>query len=182
MNKLEFTQLVQEKSNWCWVATGLSIAQYLGHAQDTTQEAFFLTARDLPEGSPCPDESGDLPLVQHGWEQLSLRPGTFTRDIDIDSSNGETNSGTRVFGTLTFDIIKEEIDANRPILTRVSHARGDHARVIYGYDADGDTVWFSDPASDSERYQSTPYASYVENAECRWLRSVHRIGLDPQLA
>ncbi|WP_371656711.1 MULTISPECIES: papain-like cysteine protease family protein [unclassified Streptomyces] len=191
MKKLVFTQLAQEESNWCWVATGLSIAQYFGRGTELRQADFYLKAGgplgNVPEPEPGTwNLTAGLQQVQVGWQELGLAPGTLA----VGTVKEESNGATAVAGILDFDVIKEEIEAGRPILTRVGRAAGDHALVIYGYDAetDGGTVHFSDPwarssfATDSpprDTYQSMPYSAYVENMEFRWLQSAYRIGQEP---
>ncbi|MFF3074989.1 papain-like cysteine protease family protein [Kitasatospora sp. NPDC057904] len=160
MTKLNFTQLVQEKSLWCWAASGLSIARFLGRDMNVSQSGFIGATALLPLGTlAVPNEIGFLRAVQLSWKNLGLLPGT-----------GDV-------GPLDFDSIKEEIDANRPIIAELAWATGGgHDVVIYGYDAD-ETVHYSDPWPASPRYQSRSYDEFVSNEEFRWTAYVYQIGL-----
>lgn len=166
MTNLQFAQQVQEQKSWCWVATGLSIAQYFRRGVDATQSDFFRTGSDLGEGDDVQNWTGRMETVQNALWALGLRPGTIAE------------------GPVSFDIIKREIDAGRPVLARVDwnddgdHAAGGaHALVIYGYH--GDSIAFGDPWAESERYQEMTYNSLVANDRFRWVRSLHQISASP---
>ncbi|MFF2041772.1 papain-like cysteine protease family protein [Kitasatospora sp. NPDC058170] len=152
--ELAFTQLVQEKSNWCWAATGLSIAQYFGAGLEATQSDFCsLAASPGYTWDTCPDTTATMEVVQSGLRGLGVKPGLI------------------VDGPIDLDLVKDEIDAGRPVLTRVNLASGGaHALVIHGYW--DDHLIFSDPAPDAERHQSMEYELFRENDTFTWVRSL----------
>ncbi|WP_412543595.1 papain-like cysteine protease family protein [Longispora sp. K20-0274] len=157
-SKLQFTELVQEQNQWCWAATGLSIAQYLGKGANVSQNQFCLYGRGQSSGT-CPNQPAELSVVQQGLSRLGVTPGT-----EVD-------------GSISFAQVKTEINGNRPIETGVYWtAGGGHARVIYGYDTTNSSIFFSDPWGSSQRYQEMTYNSYVSNSEFRWGGSVYQIG------
>ncbi|SDT82968.1 Papain-like cysteine protease AvrRpt2 [Streptomyces sp. TLI_053] len=152
--ELAFAQLVQERRNWCWAAAGLSIAQYFGAGTDVTQADYCaLAAGPEYNWATCPDTSATMEVVQAGLRGLGLEPGLI------------------VEGPLDLDLVKEEIDAGRPVLTRVNLAAGGaHALVVHGYW--DDHLIFSDPDPDAERHRTMEYRRYRENETFTWVRSL----------
>ncbi|MGY0236331.1 papain-like cysteine protease family protein [Longispora urticae] len=156
--KLNLKELVQEKDQWCWAATGLSIAQYLGKGANVSQNQFCLYGRGL-SGGTCPNQPAELSVVQQGLSRVGVSPG---REVD---------------GAISFAQVKTEINGNRPIETGVYWTSGGgHARVIYGYDTANSSIFFSDPWGSSQRYQEMTYNSYVSNSQFKWGGSVYQIG------
>ncbi|WP_063746780.1 papain-like cysteine protease family protein [Streptomyces sp. PsTaAH-124] len=155
---LNFNELVQEQDQWCWAATGLSIAQYKGYGRNVSQNSFCLASRGYSSGY-CPNQAAELSTVQRGWRALGL------------------SAGTEVNGRVSFATVQSEINADRPIETGVYWtAGGGHARVIYGYDASAGTILFSDPWPSNQRYQEMYYNSYISNSQFYWGGSVYRVG------
>ncbi|MFQ6148246.1 papain-like cysteine protease family protein [Streptomyces seoulensis] len=155
---LNFSELVQEQNQWCWAATGLSIAQYKGYGQNTSQNSFCLASRGLSSGT-CPNQPAELSVVQRGWRALGM------------------SAGTEVNGGVNYATVQSEINANRPLETGVYWTSGGgHARVIYGYNASAGTILFSDPWPTNQRYQEMNYNTYVSNSQFRWGGTVYRVG------
>lgn len=153
--QLSFNELVQSQDQWCWVATGLSIARYLGRGQDTSQNTFCTYARGLPTTSPCPNRPGYLSDVQRSWSRLGMDPGRTT-------------------GTLPFQTVQQTIDANSPVEVGIYWTSGGgHARVLYGYDASRRTLMYADPWPSSARYGEMNYQSFVSNGQFRWAESLY---------
>jgi hypothetical protein len=154
---LSISQLVQEQNQWCWAASGLTIARFLGYGTGVSQNTFCDYSRGYPAGSQCPNQPGELTWVQRGYQALGLRPGTVT-------------------GALSFASVQGEIAGSRPIETGIYWtAGGGHAQVIYGYDSSG-LVYYGDPWPSSRRYSAMAYSSYVRNGQFQWAQSLYRIG------
>jgi hypothetical protein len=156
--QLQFTQLVQEQDEWCWDASGLSIAQYLGYGADVDQNTFCDDARGLAAGQQCPNQPGEFSDVQAAYSKLGLGQG-------------------QTAGALDFSAVQGEIDANRPIETGIYWtAGGGHAQVIYGYDPTTQTLSYGDPWPDSNRYNEMAYTDYTSNSQFNWGESLYEIG------
>jgi len=154
---LSISQLVQEQNQWCWAASGLTIARFLGYGSNVSQNTFCDYSRGYPAGSQCPNQPGELTYVQRGYQALGLRPGTVT-------------------SALSFASVQSEIGARRPIETGIYWtAGGGHAQVIYGYDTSG-LVYYGDPWPSSQRYSAMAHSSYVRNGQFQWAQSLYRIG------
>ncbi|MEC1180406.1 papain-like cysteine protease family protein [Metasolibacillus meyeri] len=123
----------QERSNWCWVTAGQIVAQYLRgtiYSQCTLYKAGKNT-------TTCVNE-----------------PGGFYDDMARVLKHGNVHVG--IVGTALppmFTIV-EEIDKNKPIITRINWKSGGsvgHLLVIRGYDTNTGMVRFVYPK------QSTSY-------------------------
>jgi len=155
-DKLEFTEQVQEQNQWCWVATGLSIAQFLGKGKDMKQNDYCNAG--FGSSGQCRNQPGEMKNIQNGLKAA-----------------GVTNTG-RKSGPMQGAAVDTEVKASRPIETGVYWtAGGGHARVIYGYDTAGQNLYFSDPWPQSERYQQMRLSSYTNNGEFRWAEALSGI-------
>ncbi|RJQ78243.1 hypothetical protein D5S17_13485 [Pseudonocardiaceae bacterium YIM PH 21723] len=156
---LQFKQLKQEQDQWCWAASGLSIAQYLGKGGNVSQNQFCNLSRGYSQNGQCPNEAGYFDWVQKGYRAIGLGAGTVAGD------------------KLSFDTVKQEIDGNRPIETGIYWTSGGgHAQVIYGYDAASTKLSYGDPWPQSTTYSEMSYQSYVSNGQFRWGDALYRIG------
>ena len=74
------------------------------------------------------------------------------------------NSGSYVTGWLRYPTVQTEIDAGRPIESRIQWSSGGgHMHVIYGYDTANSWVYWGDPWPSSYRYNWASHAWYVGN-------------------
>ncbi|MET9529404.1 papain-like cysteine protease family protein [Streptomyces sp. NPDC006649] len=154
--QLDFAELTQQQDEWCWDATGLSIAQFLGYGSGVSQNAFCDYARGLPAGYPCPNQPGELTDVQNGW-----------------AGTGMQNVG-QVTGPASFSTVARSIDAGSPVEAGIYWtAGGGHANVLYGYDANSRTVLYADPWPSNPRYGQMNYSSYVSNSQFQWGQSLY---------
>ncbi|QLY28669.1 papain-like cysteine protease family protein [Nocardia huaxiensis] len=114
--QLAFTMEAQTQTNWCWAATATSVSHYywwFSHWKQCKVACGELSRTDCC-GSPVPSEC-NVP-----W----YLDRALTRTDNFDSYTG----------TITFDRIKQEIDAGRPIGARIGwNGGGGHFMVIYGY-------------------------------------------------
>lgn len=157
---LDITMQVQEKDQWCWDASGNTIADFWGH--QLTQTRFCQIAHN-ESGSNCSNQQGYLSDQQRVFRYLGFR------NVGSYSSNGYT---------LSFSGIKQQIDAGQPIGTRIGWSSGGgHMHVLYGYDnSNGVTkVEYGDPWGSNRRYNSMNYSSYRSNSSFSWTHTVYGI-------
>ncbi|MYW02992.1 papain-like cysteine protease family protein [Streptomyces sp. SID3343] len=153
--QLSFNELTQVQNQWCWAATGLSAARYLGRGLSTTQNTFCDYARGLPTNYACPNQPGELSDIQRAWSRLGMSRGQLA-------------------GALNFNTVASSIDANSPIVVGIYWtAGGGHANVLYGYDSNSGTLMYADPWPANQRYGEMDYNSYVSNYEFQWAESVY---------
>lgn len=142
-------QEVQQWDEWCWAASGLTIAEHFGRT-GVSQNTFCDLALGYPTSYQCPNTPGQLTWVQNAFARLGMAPGQVT-------------------GPLSFAAVGGQIDAQRPIETGIYWtAGGGHAQVIYGYDPSIGAVFYGDPWPTSPRYSEMYYSSYVSNAQFQW--------------
>ncbi|WP_409484932.1 papain-like cysteine protease family protein [Arsenicicoccus dermatophilus] len=147
----------QQQTNWCWAATGTTIAAYKGRS--VSQNDFCNLAFRRSRGSSCPNDQATLADDQTAFRALGITSGSY------------------ISGTLGFSGIQTEIKADRPILTRIQWSSGGgHMMVINGYDPNsGDIEWYNPWPSD-QRINVGAYDYYVDNADFSWTHSLYRIG------
>lgn len=147
---------VQEQDEWCWAASGDTIAAYLGHGTD--QNPFCDLAIGQDTAYQCPNQAGQLSWDQNAFQALGISPG-------VES------------GAADFSRIATDIDAGHPLETGISWtAGGGHAEVIYGYDAASQTITFGDPWPDDPRANQMDYYSYVSNDQFTLDDTLSQIG------
>ncbi len=157
---LGITMQAQQKDQWCWDASGNTIADYWGHS--LTQTRFCQIAHN-ESGSDCANNQGYLSDQQRVFRYLGF------------TSAGTYNSNGQV---LTFTGIKNQIDLGQPIGTRIGwRSGGGHMHVLYGYDnSNGATrVEYGDPWPNNSRYNSMNYDTYRSNTQFQWTHTVYGI-------
>jgi hypothetical protein len=155
--QLQINMLTQDQDQWCWVASGLTIAQFLGKGKDIDENTFCAYARGLEQGAQCPNEAGELSYDQTAFSKLGM------------SNPGE------VGGNLPFDQVKSQIDGGKPIETGIMWtAGGGHAEVIYGYN--DNTLMYGDPWPANQRYGEMAYDQYVSNDQFSWQQALYGMG------
>ncbi|NUO99771.1 MAG: hypothetical protein HOV96_40620 [Nonomuraea sp.] len=155
--KLNFTQQSQQYSNWCWAATGNSVAAYYGYSYSQNQFCNLAFNRGINTG--CPNNQATLGNDQTAFRQIGINPGVYVYDY------------------LTYAAIVREIDAERPIMARIQWTSGGgHMEVIYGYDKSASYVYWSNPWPSSTRYNWSTYNYYVSNSSFFWTHSLDYIG------
>ncbi|NGO68392.1 papain-like cysteine protease family protein [Streptomyces boncukensis] len=155
--RLDITMQAQQQSNWCWGAAGNTIAAYLGRSY--SQNAFCNAAFGRSQGSSCPNWQATLGNVQNalGWMGI--------------------NRGSYVTGWLRYGTVQQEINANRPVETRIGWTSGGgHMHVLYGYDTSEGWVYWGDPWPSNSRYNWATHNWYIDNYEFAWTHSLYRIG------
>lgn len=154
---LPISAQAQQQSNWCWAATGGTIAAYAG--QSVSQNTFCNLAFGRSTSTTCPNSQATLANDQQAFSALGIRPGSY------------------INGRLSYSGITSEIQGNRPILTRIQWSSGGgHMMVISGFRASDQTVEWYDPWPSSQRMNVGAYSYYLDNWNFSWTHSLSRIG------
>ncbi|MFJ1709013.1 papain-like cysteine protease family protein [Kitasatospora sp. NPDC088346] len=155
--RLDITMQQQQQSNWCWAGSGNTVAAYFGH--NYSQNQFCNAAFNRSINSSCPNNQATLGNVQTALNWIGINPGSY------------------VTGYLRYSAVQSEIDADRPVETRIQWSSGGgHMQLIYGYDTANNWVYWGDPWPSSARYNWADYWYYVSNGSFSWTHSLYRIG------
>ncbi|MFH9354322.1 papain-like cysteine protease family protein [Kitasatospora sp. NPDC017646] len=155
--KLNIAMQQQQQTNWCWAASGNTIATWFGY--NYSQNQFCNAAFGRSIDSSCPNSQASLADVQNGLDWVGINPGSY------------------VTGYLRYSTVQSEVDANRPIETRIQWSSGGgHMNVLYGYDTGNNWVYWGDPWPSNYRYNWADYWYYVNNDTFSWTHSLYRIG------
>ncbi len=156
-NRLDISMQAQEQSNWCWAGSGNTIAAWYG--KNYSQNQFCNAAFNRQQGTSCPNNQATLGNVQNAFDWMGI------------------NSGSYVTGYLRYSTVQSEINANRPIETRIQWSSGGgHMHVIYGFDPDRNWVYWGDPWGSNSRYNWGDFDYYVNGSSFSWTHSLYRIG------
>ncbi|MGI5346765.1 papain-like cysteine protease family protein [Streptomyces sp. CA-250714] len=155
--RLDISMQAQELSNWCWAAGGNTISTYMG--KNYSQNAFCNAAFGRSQGSSCPNSQATLGHVQNALDWMGINPGSY------------------VSGWLRYSTVQSEINADRPVETRILWSSGGgHMHVLYGYDTSRNWVYWGDPWPSNTRYNWASHSWYIDNNEFSWTHSLYRIG------
>ncbi|MFF9348495.1 papain-like cysteine protease family protein [Streptomyces sp. NPDC014734] len=155
--RLNITMQAQQKTNWCWAASGNTIATWFGRSY--SQNEFCNAAFGRAQGYECPNSQANLANVQSGLRWAGISPGSY------------------VTGWLRYPTVQAEIAAGRPVETRIQWSSGGgHMHVLYGYDDADSLVYWGDPWPSNNRYNWASHDWYVNNYEFSWTHSLYRIG------
>ncbi|UNO42700.1 papain-like cysteine protease family protein [Streptomyces sp. MST-110588] len=156
-NRLDITMQAQEKTNWCWAASGNTIATWYG--RNYSQNQFCNAAFNRQQGTTCPNSQATLGNVQTALSWAGIRPGSY------------------VSGYLRYGTVQSEINARRPVETRIQWSSGGgHMHVVYGYDTANNWIYWGDPWPNNYRYNWGDYNYYVNGDSFSWTHSLYRIG------
>ncbi|MER7985773.1 papain-like cysteine protease family protein [Streptomyces noursei] len=156
-NRLDITMQAQEKTNWCWAASGNTIATWYG--RNFSQNQFCNAAFNRQQDTTCPNNQATLGNVQNALDWMGINPGSY------------------VTGWLRYTTVQGEINAKRPVETRIQWSSGGgHMHVIYGYDATRNWVYWGDPWATNNRYNWGDFDNYVNGGSFSWTHSLYRIG------
>ncbi|PBC78053.1 papain like cysteine protease AvrRpt2 [Streptomyces sp. TLI_235] len=154
---LGITMQQQQQSNWCWAASGNTVAAFYGYGY--SQNQFCNLAFGRAVDSACPNSQATLGDVQNAFRRIGIAPGRY------------------VSGYLGYATVQGEIDAGRPVETRIQWSSGGgHMHVLYGYDAGSNWVYWGDPWPSNYRYNWADYRYYTSNSSFGWTHSLYRIG------
>jgi Peptidase_C39 like family len=120
----------QECTEWCWAATTLAVCGCYGDARPTSQDDLANQVLKQPPGTAC------------ACKQDPMAPCNQPRNLAsvLNTVNSHGRDGPAGVGAIRFQDLKDEIDANHPVVVDVllgSPAASGHAIVIYGYTDDG---------------------------------------------
>ncbi|MGW1076454.1 papain-like cysteine protease family protein [Streptomyces sp. NPDC002537] len=140
----------QEKTQWCWDASGNTIASWWGYNYSQT-DFCNMAAKDNSNLS-CNNQPATPVDIANVW-----------RDI------GFAQTGTLQYSAASFDQTHTEVDASRPFVARIGWlSGGGHFNVIYGYDETNNTIAVGDPWPDTQTYTWWNYNDYVSNSSFKW--------------
>ncbi|SDZ03643.1 Papain-like cysteine protease AvrRpt2 [Evansella caseinilytica] len=150
-----YPSVVQEKSNWCWAATGSSILKYYGLS--VSQCNFYKEAK--VNSSCSANETGTITEVMRGLSSYNVGSSLYS-------------------GAYSFSGAKYQIDDSKPLWVRWRWSSGTgHAVVIYGYYTAMSTnyVYYMDPASGTKT--SMAYSSFVGggNYKQTWTHTLYNV-------
>ncbi len=155
--QLGITMQEQQNSNWCWAASGNTIASWFG--RNYTQNQFCNAAFGRPQGSSCGNWQATLGDVQSAFDWMGINPGNY------------------VSGYLRYSTLQSEIGVGRPVEARIEwNSGGGHMHVLYGYDTSRHWVYWGDPWPSNYRYNWADYDYYVSNDSFTWTHSLYGIG------
>jgi hypothetical protein len=140
-SRLEFAMEHQNETFWCWAATSVSVSHYYKSDSSWTQCRMVNAERQLT--TCCRDGSAT------GCNVPNVLQSPLERVHVLDRWQR---------GSVSFDRIREEIDAGRPLAWRIEWPDGTgHFAVIEGYQSTGSRlVAVEDPWTGSV---DVPYAS-----------------------
>ncbi|MEV5002131.1 papain-like cysteine protease family protein [Nocardioides sp. LML1-1-1.1] len=155
---LDVSGQAQQQDNWCWAATGNSVASYFGYGQ-YSQNQFCNMAFGYSLNSSCPNDQATLGNDQRAFRAIGISAGSY------------------ISNTISFSTLTSEINANRPVMTRIGWSSGGgHMMVLTGYDTSGSTVEYYDPWPDNSRWNTSTYSWYVSNSSFDWTHTLYKIG------
>ncbi|PWI43500.1 papain-like cysteine protease family protein [Streptomyces sp. ICBB 8177] len=155
--RLNIDMQSQQQTNWCWAASGDTIASWFGYSY--SQNQFCDAAFGYSQNSSCPNDQATLADDQTAYQWMGLDPGDYIQ------------------GTLSWSGVQREINAKRPVQTRIQWSSGGgHMEVIYGYDTSDGYVYWGDPWPDDNRYNWATYDYYTDNSDFSWTHTLYGIG------
>lgn len=113
---LSFNMQAQTQSNWCWAATSTSVSHFYWFFSHWTQ---------------CKVANAEL-----GHTDCCHSPVPSDCNVPwyLDRALTRTNNFVSITGSVSFQQVKDEIDAGRPVGARIGWSGGGgHFMVIYGY-------------------------------------------------
>ncbi|MFF4603466.1 papain-like cysteine protease family protein [Streptomyces sp. NPDC001339] len=147
----------QVKTQWCWDATGLTIANYWGYTRYNQYDFCRLAAQG--NRLDCNNRPATLGDMANGLRNMGFR-----------------SSGTDLYRNASFGETRSEIANGRPFAVRIGwNSGGGHMNVIYGYDSTSNMIAVGDPWPTTKTYTWWNYSAYSGNNSFRWTHT--RIGM-----
>ncbi|GAA1927185.1 papain-like cysteine protease family protein [Streptantibioticus ferralitis] len=147
----------QVQDEWCWDATGLTIAKYWGYTKYNQYDFCRLAAQN--GNISCDDQPATLDDIANGLSNVGLN-----------------NTGYDLDRSASFSEVGKEIDGGRPFAVRIGwNSGGGHMNVIYGYDPSSQMIAVGDPWPSTQTYTWWNYNDYVNNSSFQWTHS--RLGI-----
>ncbi|GHF35232.1 MULTISPECIES: papain-like cysteine protease family protein [Streptomyces] len=141
----------QVRDQWCWDASGLTIANYWGYTK-YNQYDFCRLAAQGNSGLDCNNQPATLDDMANGLANMGFR-----------------NSGRDLYRNASFSETQNEIANGRPFAVRIGWTSGGgHMNVIYGYDGNSNMIAVGDPWPSTQTYTWWDYSTYAGNNSFRW--------------
>src|SRR6478609_4406714 len=122
---LSFDMQAQTQTNWCWAATATSVSHFYWLLSTWTQ---------------CKVACGELGRTDCC---NSTVPGACNVPWFLDGALTRTDNFVSIMGVATFQQVRAEIDAGRPVGARVGWSGGGgHFMAIYGFSTVGGVEYF----------------------------------------
>ncbi|WP_269853629.1 papain-like cysteine protease family protein [Streptomyces sp. RPT161] len=147
----------QVQDEWCWDASGLTIADYWGYTQYSQNDFCRLAAQN--GNLSCDDQPATLDDMANAWSNM-----------------GFTSTGYDLYRSASFSETGKEITSGRPFAVRIGwRSGGGHMNVVYGYDPSSQMIAVGDPWPSTQTYTWWNYNDYVSNSSFQWTHS--RVGI-----
>ncbi|MEU5438490.1 papain-like cysteine protease family protein [Streptomyces sp. NPDC020719] len=144
----------QVRDQWCWDASGLTIANYWGYT-NYNQYDFCRLAAQGNNGLDCNNQPATLDDLANGLANMGFR-----------------DSGRDLYRNASFSETRNEIANGRPFAVRIGWTSGGgHMNVIYGYDSNSNMIAVGDPWPSTQTYTWWDYSTYSGNSSFRWTHS-----------
>ncbi|KPI12514.1 hypothetical protein OV450_8393 [Actinobacteria bacterium OV450] len=154
---LDVVMQKQVRDQWCWDASGLTIANYWGYRQYDQYDFCRLAAEN--GRLDCNNRPATLDDMANGFHQMGFR-----------------SSGWDLNRSASFSEVTREIASGRPFAVRIGYAAGGgHMNVIYGYDSTTGMIAVADPWPGTQTYTWWNYNAYSSNRSFQWTHS--RVGI-----
>ncbi|MFC5719222.1 papain-like cysteine protease family protein [Streptomyces gamaensis] len=154
---LDINMQKQVQSQWCWDASGLTIANYWGYNRYSQADFCRLAA-------------------QNNRLSCNNQPATLGDMANALRNMGFRSSGSDLYRNASFGETRNEIANGRPFAVRFGwNSGGGHMNVIYGYDSNSNMIAVGDPWPTTKTYTWWNYSTYVNNNSFRWTHT--RIGI-----
>jgi hypothetical protein len=147
--ELPFDMEPQTQSNWCWAATATSVSHFYWLQSTWTQ--CRVTNDELGRSDCCNSTVPSLCNVPWYLDKALTRTGNFVS----------------VMGQATFQQVRDEIDAGRPVGARIGWSGGGgHFMVIYGYSLVSGVEYFDidDPIYGKSHLAVSDFASHYQGS------------------
>lgn len=142
----------QVQTQWCWDASGLTIAKYWGFT-GYDQQAFCQLA------------------ASGRWVNCNNQPATLEDMANGLAKMGIADSGESI-SRASFSQTTDQIKAGHPFAVRIGWlSGGGHMNVIYGYDSTSRMIAVGDPWPDTQTYTWWAYDKYASNNQFEWTNS-----------
>lgn len=146
---LDFDMELQTQTNWCWAATATSVSHYFWSWSTWTQ---------------CRVANGELGRSDCCSATV---PGACNVPWFLDRALDRTDNFVSMSGVASFETVRAEIDAGRPVGARVGWSGGGgHFMVIYGYSVHGGDQYFDidDPIYGKSRLTVSDFTSNYQGS------------------
>ncbi|MEU2718441.1 papain-like cysteine protease family protein [Streptomyces sp. NPDC007205] len=142
----------QVQSQWCWDASGLTIAKYWGFTGYDQHDFCQLAATGR-------------------WVNCNNQPATLDDMANGLDRMGIADSGDSI-SRASFSETTQQIKAGHPFAVRIGwRSGGGHMNVIYGYDSASRMIAVGDPWPDTQTYTWWAYDKYSSNNQFEWTHS-----------